>query len=227
MPIKRSLPRSIMRTGYMQTINSPPARAYYGSKLKRLVSKIGSPVRLHLGCGPRYLEGWINVDILPQKPMPDVLLDLTRDLPLPDACVDYMFSETMIDTMGLEKTQHFISECYRCLKPGGMFRLLAGDLHSFVMAYLNRSQRDFDWYQKNFACKSYAEMLQLGLHTIGGNEFIFDEELLTQILQSAGLKVERSNFNASKNPMFHNIELRNNEVDGSHTMYFDCTKPER
>jgi hypothetical protein len=49
--------------------------------------------RLHLGAGPRLLPGWLNSDLVTG----DIYLDITRRLPLPDASLDYVYGEHVIE----------------------------------------------------------------------------------------------------------------------------------
>lgn len=47
----------------------------------------GYLVKIHLGCGSNYLEGWENVDL--DSPLADVRADLRSKLQYADASVDH------------------------------------------------------------------------------------------------------------------------------------------
>lgn len=51
--------------------------------------------RVHLGCGPRRLEGWLNVDLVPGGR--DVVRADARALPLPDGCADLAYTEHVLE----------------------------------------------------------------------------------------------------------------------------------
>ncbi len=99
-------------------------------------------VRVHLGPGQRhYLRGWINVDANRITARCDVWADLRNPLPFPDESVDAFYSHHVIEHLP-DLPFHF-REMYRCLKPGGVFRVggpngdaairqyVAGDVHWF------------------------------------------------------------------------------------------------
>lgn len=79
-------------------------------------------VRVHLGPGQgKYLPGWINVDANAFTGTCDVWADLRNKLPFPDGSVDAFYSHHVIEHLP-DLSFHF-RELYRCLKPGGVFRV--------------------------------------------------------------------------------------------------------
>jgi len=56
---------------------------------------------LHLGCGTERLTGWVNVDLYFPA---ELCLDLTRPLPIPDACADAIYSQHFIEHTEKEAT---------------------------------------------------------------------------------------------------------------------------
>jgi predicted SAM-dependent methyltransferase len=105
-------------------------------------------VRLHIGCGPRVLAGWLNVDLL-FEPYENYLqyygerfygpsvrgersdffaLDVTKGLPLPDDSVDVVFHEDFIEHLDQAATVGFLAETLRVLKPGAIHRVNTPDL---------------------------------------------------------------------------------------------------
>jgi predicted SAM-dependent methyltransferase len=79
-------------------------------------------VRAHLGPGQhRYLPGWINVDANMFTARCDVWADLRNGLPFPYNSVDAIYSYHVIEHLP-EIDIHW-KEVFRCLKPGGVFRV--------------------------------------------------------------------------------------------------------
>ena len=74
-------------------------------------------LKLHLGCGRRIKNGWINIDLSPQA---DITLDIREPLPfLANSCA-MIYSEHFLEHIDYpESTQLFLKECYRVLEPGG------------------------------------------------------------------------------------------------------------
>lgn len=106
-------------------------------------------LKLHFGCGPRILKGWINID-LSFEPYENYLkyytdeyypenirgtrsdlfvFDITKSsLPLPNNSVDLIFHEDFIEHLSQKNQVIFLSECYRVLKPGSIHRINTPDL---------------------------------------------------------------------------------------------------
>jgi predicted SAM-dependent methyltransferase len=109
----------------------------------------GQVRKLHIGCGPRVLKGWINID-LTYEPFEKYLqfygekyyplevrgdrsefyaIDMIRTgLPLPDCSVDIVFHEDFLEHLSQKDQVVFLAESLRVLKPGGVHRVNTPDL---------------------------------------------------------------------------------------------------
>jgi predicted SAM-dependent methyltransferase len=119
-------------------------------------------VKLHLGCGPVIVPGWVNVD-----KSPNVLLSrvpalkrgmarigvltqghvdasFTRDvvhadvlagLPYPDGSAERIYHAHVIEHLSRPQALRFLQECARLLAPGGVMRVTTPDLRQIVAAY--------------------------------------------------------------------------------------------
>jgi predicted SAM-dependent methyltransferase len=94
-------------------------------------------MKLHLGCGDIYLDGYINVDILPRKKI-DTCTDL-RKLPWRDASVDMIYSCAVIEHFGRHEWIDVLKEWCRTLKPGGLLRLSTSDFDAAVTRYAQQT----------------------------------------------------------------------------------------
>lgn len=104
--------------------------------------------RLHVGCGPRVLKGWLNVD-LAYEPFEAYLqhygddfyppelrggrsdffaVDVTRGLPLPSASLDVVFHEDFFEHVSQRDAVGFLAETLRVLRSGGVHRVNTPDL---------------------------------------------------------------------------------------------------
>lgn len=73
-------------------------------------------MKLHLGCGTVYKEGWVNVDFLGE--IADQLVDLSRfPWPWESGSADEVYLEHVIEHF--ERPEFVIKEIHRVLKPGG------------------------------------------------------------------------------------------------------------
>lgn len=75
---------------------------------------------IHLGCGTRRLNGWLNLDA------PNY--DITRPLPWKDGSVDAFYLEHVIGSVTPAQACRFFTEAFRSLKPGGVLRLSFRDV---------------------------------------------------------------------------------------------------
>ncbi len=83
-------------------------------------------VKLHLGCGPIYLPGWLNTEILPVWKY-DAWLDLRHGLPLADGSVQAIYANQVLEHFTLENGAAILAECHRVLQPGGVLRVIVPD----------------------------------------------------------------------------------------------------
>lgn len=78
-------------------------------------------IRLHLGCGPKRLPGYINVDAT-ATPATDVVMDILA-LDLPSNCVAEIYSSHMIEHLDWPDIDRALREWYRVLEPGGVMTI--------------------------------------------------------------------------------------------------------
>ena len=118
-------------------------------ELKQKASQY-SPLKLHVGCGPRILKGWINIDLsyahygpylqyyTDSHYPPNIrggmddffALNMTQtQLPLEDNSVDLIFHEDFIEHLSQKDQFLFLAETYRVLKKDtGIHRINTPDL---------------------------------------------------------------------------------------------------
>lgn len=123
------------------------------TEIKRLtvLSSLDKELKLHFGCGPRILKGWINIDLVYEpyhnymqyytdKYYPEEIrggqndfyaIDITKTgVPLPDESVDVIFHEDFIEHLNQKDTVIFLAETLRVLKKGGVHRVNTPNLLS-------------------------------------------------------------------------------------------------
>jgi predicted SAM-dependent methyltransferase len=113
-----------------------------------------SKLKLHFGCGPRVLKGWINID-LSFEPYENYLqyygeefypavhrgskadlftIDVTKErLPFDDNTVDIVFHEDFIEHLDQRSQMIFFAETFRVLKKGGIHRVNTPDLKASML----------------------------------------------------------------------------------------------
>ena len=99
-------------------------------------------VKVHLGPGQnKYIEGWINVDANIFTAKCDVWADLRNPLPFADSTVQAFYSHHVIEH--LPDLESHLAEVFRCLKPGGIYRV--GGPHG-DNAIRKFAENDLDWF---------------------------------------------------------------------------------
>ena len=93
------------------------------------------PIRLHLCCGDKKLNGFLGVDIR-QEVNPDIVASVDNLIGIEDGSVDEIYF-----CHGLEHISHAdvnlcLSELYRILKQGGTLRLALPDFDSMARLYV-------------------------------------------------------------------------------------------
>jgi predicted SAM-dependent methyltransferase len=178
-------------------------------------------VKINFGCGvEQHVPGWINVDS-DFRAAPDIVADLSREMPFPSASVDFIFSEALLEQLNLAQSEIFLKECRRVLKPTGVMRLLAADLEKFARAYLDNP----DWLVETWETttgvilktRKACEVLNLGIRV---GQFFFDSETFQLLARKHGFRVEKVEYRKSNSAELRDIDIRGPE--SSINMYFEC-----
>jgi predicted SAM-dependent methyltransferase len=145
--------------------------------------------RLHLGCGlvglghgAKLLPNWTNID-LHGDGRSTFGWDLTRPLPLPDASVDYVYSEHFIEHLSLDHGLALARECRRVLTDEGVLRLSTPDLATLITAY--RDGNLHEWADMGWQPESACDILNEGLRA-WGHQYVYDQSKLRTTLQASG-----------------------------------------
>ncbi|MBE0573824.1 methyltransferase domain-containing protein [Candidatus Dojkabacteria bacterium] len=110
--------------------------------------------KLNLGCGDETPVGWVNVDYAPGAKLAKIPLinkfsltkvkwdktimiqNLLKNFPWETNTIDIIYSSHTLEHFTREEGQHFLKECHRVLKTGGLIRILVPDLKNFTLKYL-------------------------------------------------------------------------------------------
>jgi predicted SAM-dependent methyltransferase len=128
-------------------------------------------MKVNLGCGSRWAFGWQNFDYVAHSP--DVnQCDLRKGIPLLNETAEIVYASHVLEHFSRADGRHFIEECHRILKPGGIIRIVVPDLEEISKAYLQtlsacltndvKAMGRYDW--------AAAEMLDQLVRTHSGGE---------------------------------------------------------
>lgn len=160
--------------------------------------------KLNLGCGPKIMTGWDNLDL---EPGPGgIVCDLTRGLPYPSNSVDYIFSEHFIEHLTRDAALDLLRECMRVLKPGGAVRFATPDLATAVNDY--RYARQDRWISVGFMEQTPCQHLNAGMRS-WGHQFLYDWVEFELLFRLAGFTaIQRMPWQVSAKAELTGIETR-------------------
>ena len=90
-------------------------------------------MKLHLGCGKRYLEGFIHVDIAEFQHIDYQLLLTTCQLSKVTA--DEIYASHVLEYFDRNDVINVLDEWRRVLKPGGILRLAVPNFPKLIEVY--------------------------------------------------------------------------------------------
>jgi len=159
--------------------------------------------KLHLGCGPYALDGWINIDVQPfDNVRPH---DLTKPLPFANCTCSRIYSEHFIEHLTREQAQKFLNECYRVLELNGVIRISTPNLGVLLQDYCDWNT---DRWSPVWEPETPCRMINEGMRN-WGHQFIYDDAELKQALSQAGFKlIRRCAHHCSEHDDLTNLEVR-------------------
>jgi predicted SAM-dependent methyltransferase len=153
-------------------------------------------VRLHLGCGPLALAGWLNIDNQPY-PGVDRVLDATEGLPFEG--VEFIFAEHFIEHLPLDDASALMSECRRVLRDDGVLRLSTPNLD---WVWATHYKREMTTEEATLACFAINRAFRGW-----GHQFLYNETTLRALLLDAGFgDVRRCTYGESEREELRGLE---------------------
>jgi len=98
-------------------------------------------VKLHLGCGNKHIDGYINIDVryLPGVDVVDNIKFLRSYKP---ATVDVIYASHVLEHFSRWEYKTVLARWYDILKPGGILRIAVPDFESIVDYYRTTGSLD-------------------------------------------------------------------------------------
>lgn len=110
--------------------------------------------RLHFGCGPKILPGWVNIDRVARHPDVRTDIDLTS-LPWPDASVECILAEHVFEHFSFAEEEKVWTEVARVLRPGGTLVIEVPDFEWVCTRFLD-AEDDFKSFYRTGHPDHYA-----------------------------------------------------------------------
>jgi ADP-heptose:LPS heptosyltransferase/predicted SAM-dependent methyltransferase/glycosyltransferase involved in cell wall biosynthesis len=112
-------------------------RACYADPLHAQVGRY--PFRIELGSGRHPHPGYLHLDTMPDAPSLDLLHDVGEPLPFPDASVQEVLANHVLEHLSWRVVPDFVRELHRVLLPGGRALLRTPNLEFVARRYLERA----------------------------------------------------------------------------------------
>lgn len=97
-------------------------------------------MKLHLGCGPRYIPGFLHIDAQ-HAPHVDIVGPVEQ-LPFEDNSVSLIYASHVLEHFGRYAYKAVLKEWFRVLKPGGILRLSVPDFAACAAIYYENGLAD-------------------------------------------------------------------------------------
>lgn len=139
-------------------------------------------MKLHLGCGTKKLEGWINIDSVPAC-QPDLIHDLTKPLPYQDESVEAVLAEDLLEHF--DKYMRFIVfyEWVRVLKVGGTVTVQVPNFKKILLKF-------FKFGYDNFVDFIFGENLwesRIYIGHYGNHKWGYSQRTLCEFVRHFGI----------------------------------------
>ena len=193
--------------------------------------------KLQIGAGPTQSAEWLTTDIDAKLRRRTLYLDATRPFPIPDASIDYVFSEHMIEHIPYAAGLSMLKECHRILKSGGKVRLATPDLGTLLdlkKDNLSELQREYiAWNTKTFLPPGTpVEPIFVINNQFRnyGHQFLFDEACLREALARAGfgeirrMPVGESDDEHLRGVEKHGLNMGNESMNAFESMVLEATR---
>jgi predicted SAM-dependent methyltransferase len=182
----------------------------------RKFNRENKPLKLHIGCGGHYKEGWVNIDNNPRAKK-DLRLNVLKGIPFPDNSVDYIFNEHFIEHLSYKAGLNFLKEAFRVLKPKGVIRTAFPDIDTLIDAHIKDTWREMEWVKliKAQWYPSGCFMLNQCIRENGAHLYMYNVSELTRRLEEAGFRgdgISQCKVRQSRFAEMNNAEKR---VDSS------------
>ncbi len=201
--------RALIR-GNVRALNIPFAKG----RLRSELASSPRPIRLEIG-GLEKRDGWVVTNV---NAVTKLYLDATLKWPVEDKAVEYVYSDNVVEHISLAAGRAMLAEAHRCLRPGGIIRLVTPDIRAHVEMYLSgESSLDSGigrHYRKGGQVVEHPiDLIRIPISAFGHHAgYVYDFDTLARELERAGFRnAVRCSLGSSEHPALCGLESRNLE----------------
>jgi len=130
-------------------------------------------MKLHLGCGEKYIKGFTHIDLRKLDHI-DFYSSVDKLEFLQDDSVDLIYASHVLEHFGRHEYKAVLKEWYRILRPGGVLRLAVPNFDAVVQYYIEKDDNmelllgqlvggqktgEYDYHKMVFSKKSLTKAL--------------------------------------------------------------------
>lgn len=139
-------------------------------------------MKLHIGCGPRYIAGWVHVDLMPHAHIDHIVSAAHLVEAFGAGVAEAVYASHILEHFHREAIPRVLGDWRSVLSPGGVLRLAVPDFSAICA-----------WYQETKSLEGLHGLLYGGQdHPLNFHHCAFDEAWLTMALSAAGfVRIQR------------------------------------
>lgn len=200
--------------------------------------------KFHLGCGPIFIPGYLNVGWWPHlgdgsmyanpNGVENTYLynhDLVKGIPAVDNSLDVVYHSHLLEHLSNLEGIGFLAACYRVLRPGGFMRIVVPDLELWTKNYVHGNQFFFDEYLRqglghNKDLYPTNGAIFMGMLHNHGHKMGYDFPTLKSVLERTGFhRIRRTLCQESDLPDIAIVEPVQ-ALKVMESLCIECYKPE-
>lgn len=135
-------------------------------------------IKLNLGSGSDYRDGFINIDIRTDIKT-DLICDVSNLDSFEDNSVDFIYASDVLEHFGWTRTNDILKEWFRILKKGGQLYIRTPDLERWAGALIFKRKPPDEVIFNIFGGQEYKENI---------HKSIFTKKILLEKLYAVGFE---------------------------------------
>jgi hypothetical protein len=185
---------------------NPALADHYLWATNRMPAVEGQPF-LHLGCGERVLDGFVNLDFIPHddRVLKWNFLDLWPDSM--DETAEGVFSEDLLEHFFYAEQAYILCNINRVLRSGKVARTLMPSLPRLIDYCAGYKPDASEFLHQTFGIETGADALNIGLR-FSGHRWLHSPQSLQQLAAMCGFDVLETSCATSTVEQFSGINLR-------------------
>ena len=192
----------------VRALNTPVAKA----RLMRTLRAAPRPLCVEIG-GLQSRPGWVVTNV---SATTKLYLDATRRWPLEDGAAEYIFSDNVVEHVPLADCRVMLAEAHRCLRPGGVIRVVTPDIRAHIDMYLAGEESLTNEASRHYRNGGQVvvhpiDLLRVPISSFGHHTgYVYDFETLAAELKRAGFSSPvRCALGLSEHSALAGLDIRN------------------